>query len=286
MWFLFLYYMVMLYSPWIQTTYKCNLQCEYCNIRGTQDMSKKVYDKLSTFLTKENHIRIGGGEPLLVFDNWKEWATQFNTVEVLSNFQIIPKDYYNYNFRTSISIDDFGYKQLSSSIIKNIKKLKTQPWIMTTFINQDLIRLAEYVSKNNYGWAISTDYFAKNINLKNMIIQIKKIIEILRKNNYNFNDLIFNNISKRDIQGCGAGKEMITIDTNGDIYRCQTELNKKNKIGDIWNGYKEYECSNKNKCKDCIINNYCTGWCPLHHIPDNDICKLMKYFVWEVFYAE
>lgn len=273
-----------IYSPWIQTTYKCNLSCDYCYLHGNKDMSNEVYTQISKmYKPEETHIRIAGGEPLLVFEKWKDFALKYNSVEVLTNFQYVPKYFYDYNFRVSISIDGYGGKPLSKKIKEKIKKLKIQPWIMTTFMNQDITEIAKYVSTNNYGWAISTDYFIRKIDLKISLSKLKESIEILKKNNYNFDNLIFNNICGYLGKGCRAGDTMVSIDIDGKIYRCQTELGK-NPIGDVWNGYEKEK--RNNKCNNCVIDKYCTGWCPLHHVKNGDVCELMKIFVWEVYYAK
>jgi radical SAM protein with 4Fe4S-binding SPASM domain len=249
-------------------------------------MNDNVYTQLSKYLDKHSHIRIAGGEPLLVFDKWKIWAKQYDSVEVLSNFRVIPNDYFEYNYNTSVSIDGYGAKPLDELIKRNVKKLKGKPWIMTTLHDgENLTKIANFVAENNYGWAISTDYFCQDqVLLKNTVPTIKKAISILKDNKYDFNQFLFNNLDWAGRGGCDAGNKMFAVDCDGKIYPCHTQLNKK-PTGDIWEGFKTQTYKHKTKiCKGCSINHICTGWCTLHHKKGNDVCKLMKLVTWEVLY--
>jgi len=277
-------------SPWIHTTDNCNIHCSYCHVEGNNTMSSDVYQAILKMIPKESHIRIGGGEPLLVYDNWKDWILNYNRVEVLTNFRIIPNDYFklpSYVY-TSVSIDGYGCKPLDSEIIQNVSKLKN-PWIMSTIGNLDALPLlAYYISLHKYGWAISTDYYwNEDSSFDDLVLAMIEVIMILKYNNYDFRNFIFNNLDFTGRGGCCAGREMISIYCDGKIYPCQTMHNRMDPIGDVFKGsYNKVSKIINEKCNDCEIKNVCTGWCPLHHIPGNKICQLMKLITQEVIYAK
>lgn len=273
-------------SPWIHTTDKCNLACSYCHVKGNEIMQKPIYDALSRMLPKDAHLRMGGGEPLLVYDNWKDWCLQWQNTEVLTNFRVIPDGYFDMPFRTSVSIDGHGEKPLDGEIIKNVAKLKIQPWIMTTASNvTNLPLLAEYISQNNYGWALSTDYFWAGIpTIKDLILAMQDVINILKLNNYDFDQFLFNNLDFIGRGGCCAGNEMFSVNCDGRIYPCQTCHGKSKPLGEVFSGYNKITC--KKDCPDCSIKGLCTGWCPLYHTPNSDICNVMKFVTLEVYNAK
>lgn len=273
-----------MFSPWINTTNKCNLNCEYCYIkRNSEVMGKKVYDAMLNSFPFETHMRISGGEPLLVYDMWKEWAKKWYYTEVLTNLRIVPNGYFEQSYHTSVSVDGYGEKPLDKEIIQNISKLK-EPWIMTT-ISKDLTNLpllAEYVLENNYRWALSTNYWWNGIpSAEDLILVLNDVISILKSGDYNLRRFMFNNVNLEDIGGCDAGNEMVAVDCDGSIFACQTLCGGKDKLGDVWNGYTKVKF--ESKCpENCNAKGMCTGWCPLYHEP-NDICTVIKFVITEVF---
>lgn len=246
-------------------------------------MEKPIYDALSKMLPADSHIRIAGGEPLLVFDNWKKWIRGWKGVEVLSNFRFIPDGYYDLPVRTSVSIDGCGEKPLDKEIVRNVSGLK-MPWIMTTIIDTSpLPLLAEYVSKNGYGWALSTDYWWNGTpSVEELIVAMSDVIWVLKENNYDFKQFSFNNIDTAGRGGCCAGDEMFAVYCDGNIYQCQTLLHDK-PIGNVYDGYTKSPC--KKVCPDCSAKGLCTGWCPLYHKPGR-MCEVLKYVALEVAYAK
>ena len=68
-------------SPWISTTNRCNLNCGYCFVKQSNiDMGEGTYSTIFSYfkdLLDHQQIeffrpRLAGGEPLLVFDKWKD----------------------------------------------------------------------------------------------------------------------------------------------------------------------------------------------------------------------
>ena len=73
-------------AQWIFTTTRCNLQCPYCYVhQDGRDMSEETYKRtndvflnmLKTGEKDEVIYRLAGGEPLLMFDKWKNHIDDF-----------------------------------------------------------------------------------------------------------------------------------------------------------------------------------------------------------------
>jgi radical SAM protein with 4Fe4S-binding SPASM domain len=293
--------MVEFISPWIHTTNRCNLKCPYCYVRGNADMSPDVYDELYILLlntpTNIRHLRFAGGEPTLVFDIWEPFAKRMlehkgTSVEVLTNLIAPPKEFWKFaelhNVSVSVSIDNGkSVKVLNRNMAEKLKRI-SNPWIMTTITKENIKSLdvlAAFIGMNNYGWAITTDYFEAKATTPHWEVLAEAVVSVasvLREFGYDFNKISFNNFStKANFNGCKAGNEMITIAPNGDIYRCQTEINHGSKIGDVHNGYSAKSFCARDACKKCPIFGLCTGWCPIHYKLPNPICNVIKLFASE-----
>lgn len=287
-------------SPWIHTTDKCNLKCHYCYVKGNATMKPAVYDKLYTLLlsmpTDIVHLRFAGGEPTLVFDIWEPFAKRMlkhknTSVEVLTNLIAPTNKFWKFTeldkVNVSVSIDNGkSVKVLNKDIAEKLKRLQN-PWIMTTVTKENvrnLDTLAAFIGMNNYGWAITTDYFETTTPKWEVLAEtVMNIVSILKEFGYDFNKISFNNFStKTNFSGCKAGNEMIAVAPNGNIYRCQTEIGKKPKIGDVDSGYSPKSICTRNICKKCSIFDLCTGWCPIHYKIPNPICNVIKLFANEV----
>lgn len=263
-------------------------------------MSPKVYEMLCEFLlkapTNNIHLRFAGGEPLLVFDIWEPFAKSMlkhkgTTVEVLTNLFDVPKTFWKFagleNVNISISIDNGEVvKRLNNSIIEKVGRLRN-PWIMTTITKENVERLdimAAFIGMNNYGWAITTDYFEKTTpEWESLAEKLLGVVGILKEFNYDFTRVSFNNFSaKLGFSGCRAGNEMFAVGCNGNIYKCQTLIGKPTKIGNVSRGYKCKAVPTKAECKKCSIHGLCKGWCMLYYRTPNLICNVIKLFANEI----
>lgn len=287
-------------SPWIHTTEKCNLKCHYCYVQGKETMPQDVYAALHKLLlempTENRHLRFAGGEPLLVFNKWVNFAARMlehsgTTVEVLTNLNVVPRDFWAFaekeNVNISVSIDNGKeVKVLDRKIAEKAKRLRN-PWIMTTITKENvgnLEALAAFIGINNYGWCLTTDYFERALpHWEDLAVTILKVLKILKEFNYDFTKITFNNASvKSGFSGCKIGNEMFTVACNGDIYKCQTLINQGTKIGDVFNGYKRKSICERVLCKKCSAHGLCKGWCPIHYKLPNPVCNVIKLFLLEV----
>ena len=139
-------------SPWIFTTNQCNLRCPYCYVKWNDDkMQKETYDKInSTFLKlldtgKLDYVvfRLAGGEPTLVFNEWKDFVEEFlakcnskGFVSIITNLTILNDEMLKFfekhkeQIGFGISLDGYSYSkpfingESSAEIVKtNIDKL-------------------------------------------------------------------------------------------------------------------------------------------------------------------
>jgi len=287
-------------SPWIHTTEKCNLRCHYCYVKGQETMPPSVYAALHKLLlkmpTENRHLRFAGGEPLLVFDNWKRFAESMlehsgTTVEVLTNFTVVPKSFWKFaekeNVNISVSIDNGRkVKVLNKKIAGRLNRLRN-PWIMTTITKENIENLdvlAAFIGMNNYGWCLTIDYFKKSIpHWEDLAVALLGALKTLKEFNYDFTKITFINSSvKAGFSGCKMGDEMFTVACSGDIYKCQTLIGQSAKIGNVFEGYKRNSVCKRIECEECSIYGLCKGWCPLHYKVPNPICNVIKLFTLEL----
>jgi len=287
-------------SPWIHTTESCNLRCHYCYIKGNRVMTPEIYEKLGIFLlnapTDKRHLRFAGGEPLMVFDIWEPFARWMlehkgTTIEVLTNLYLTSPKFFKFaeleNVNVSVSLDNGkNVKVLDKSIVEKLKKLH-DPWIMTTITEENIHNLdilAAFIGMNNYGWALTTDYFWKTAPRWETIAQaLLRIVAVLKEFNYDFSRISFNNFTiKSTFSGCRMGSEMFAVAPNGAFFKCQTQIEKGKPIGSVDKGYVPHKVKNRKECENCSIFGLCTGWCPLYFKPPSHMCEVIKIFANEI----
>lgn len=288
-------------SPWIHTTEKCNLNCHYCYVTGNKTMSPEVYRGLENLLlsspdTDRYHLRFAGGEPTLVFDIWESFARRMlehkgTTVEVLTNLISPSKSFWKFTeldrVNLSVSVDNGrSVKKLDKSMAEKLERLP-EPWIMTTLTTdniQDMEVMAAFIGMNNYGWAITTDYFEKTMpHWEEVAGVLLRMVSVLREFNYDFNKISFNNFSARlNFSGCKAGAEMFSVYCDGGIYKCQTLFKNSKRLGDVFNGYEPSPSCSRAFCKNCPIDGLCRGWCPIYYKVPNPLCNAIKLFAEEI----
>ena len=296
-------------SPWIFTTTRCNLACPYCYItQDGRDMDDKTYEKVNeVFLNmlesgeKDCIIyRLAGGEPLLMFNNWRPHIDDFLSkagkkgfVSILTNAAYLTDEMIEY-FKDKpigfgISLDGFSYSkpfhngESSAEIVKeNIDKLLkvTKDIEISTVIDKnsfgDMEKLAEWIAERDLSWGVNIDhFFCGEMDINEIIAKMLDVIDILDKYDYDImNKFKFGNIKiNANYEGCTAGEKLITIFVNGDVYPCQTTIYKEpicnifetqDIIGELkrQNKYKlGYNFTLPKQCENCSIADICGGGC-------------------------
>jgi uncharacterized protein len=307
-------------SPWIQTTDKCNLKCPYCFVEQKDvDMPKEVYKSMtSQFLSLLDNekvdfikLRIAGGEPLIVFDTWKEPIGQFldeagekGGAEILTNLVRIPKGFIDYALEhetlgVNVSLDSltmskpFGNGKSSSPyVLSNIDKLKDSKgiFIMTVLTENGryLPDLAKYVTENRFRWEVQLNKFHEtDIDRQEVVRNLEKVVDEFTKQKLSVRDyFLFNFCDFRTTRICEAGQKMFYINPVGDIYNCQmqehgkplTNIGNPNLLEKLQNNHvgRPYIAL----CGNCSIGDFCHGDCPVNNGPARReyFCDIMKGF--------
>lgn len=253
-------------SPWIFTTNQCNLRCPYCYVKWNDNkMSKETYDKInSTFLGMLDRgeldfvvYRLAGGEPTLVFNEWKSFVEDFlancgskGFVSIITNLTILTDDMLDFfekhkdRIGFGVSLDGYSYSkpfingQSSAEIVKvNIDKLLKigiKNIDISTVVDAnsfgDVDVLAEWISHRNLGWGVYLDhFFCGEIDYDVICNKMKQVVSVLGANHFDiYHRFKFNNIKiDTNYEGCTAGEKLITIGVDGNIYPCQTLVDEE-----------------------------------------------------------
>ena len=228
-------------------------------------MSKTTYEKINdTFLKMLNNdeldfvvYRLAGGEPTLVFDDWKPFVEEFISecgekgfVSIITNLTILTDNMlsffnkYKDKIGFGISLDGYSYSkpfingESSAEIVKrNIDKLLSigiKNIDISTVVDKnsfdDVDILAKWISDRKIGWGIYLDhFFCGEMKYDTICNKMKKVIDVIGDNGFDiYHSFKFNNI-KLDTKydGCTAGEKLITIDVEGNLFPCQTLVNEQ-----------------------------------------------------------
>ena len=253
-------------SPWIFTTNQCNLRCPYCYVKWDDNkMEKQTYDKINeTFLGMMDrgdvdHViyRLAGGEPTLVFDEWKGFVEDFldgskgrGFVTIITNLTKLTDEMLDFfgkhkdRINFGVSLDGYSYSKpfpdgrSSAEIVKrNIDRMLSAgvgDIDISTVVDansfNDVDVLAEWVSQRHLKWGIYLDhYFCGEMEYDIVCEKMAEVINVLKKNSFDiYRDFKFNNVKlDTNYDGCTAGEKLIAIGTDGGVYPCQTLVGGK-----------------------------------------------------------
>lgn len=164
--------------------------------------------------------------------------------------------YRNYFFENGISLKNLYIHSCISH--KNIGKIyETYLYFLNVL----------KIKKINFAWVMESDWEENDLSIFSE--QLRKINTIACKIGENLKDYPFKHFNT--CKGCGCGKRLISVDTNGDIYPCHRFFfyKKENtKIGNIYNEnpicaekrqvYENFNAENLGNfpCQVCIAVNY------------------------------
>lgn len=258
------------------------------------------------------YFRIAGGEPLLEFKKLRseieslmdDIPTSKVHVEILTNLTFLPDGFnefliqYKPYLGLCVSLDSMKYSKpylngesSHKDVLENIKAVKDIgiPISISTVITDSashLPKLAEYVVHNGFNlWDMSFNKHEILLGKEQEVKEnIKSFVDILEKADYSFFDVRFNGISFTENTGCGSGINLICVDTNGDVYPCQTLLESKSELlGNLIKGqYGTYNDKTPGSdCKECSIFYYCAGECKYHNTDKRKetFCDIAKLYV-------
>lgn len=330
-------------SPWIFVTDACNLRCPYCFEEHLNHiMSEEVWSAACEHFIKiiqnkqidHTHFRLSGGEPLTCFDSWREFPIYMKKVlggqfssGIISNFTLLNDEIVKYLVDSKqgcgVSLDgtihskiDINGNSTSKKVMENIEWFLNEGGkcnILTVLTDTntgtgEILDLAKFVAKHDLPWQTNSDIFVMQGNncIDQMYADVVEAIEYLTKSGYNMSKFTFQFLKPCTscTGGCSAGRSLLSINTNGDIYPCQTckgkpianiqtcgsvlTALKKQTIYPIGFNYSRPEACEPDKCSASF---HCKGSCKLNMTPgdDNPKCQLIRkinqYFVDNGYYA-
>lgn len=330
-------------SPWIFATDACNLRCPYCFEEHKNNvMSEEVWSALSEHFIKltndgvldHSHFRISGGEPFTCFDSWREFPIYLKKVlgdkfgaGVITNFTLLNDEILKYlvdnNIGCGVSLDgtihskiDINGNSTSKKVMENLEWYLSEGGrcnLLTVLSDTnvgtgEILDLAKFVVKHDLNWSTNSDIFVMlgNDYIDQMYEDLVEAMEYLMKSDYDMSMFSFQFLHPCSSHsgGCGAGNNLFSVSTNGDIYPCQTCVGapianimtcdnvvkalQTQTLYPLGYNYKRPEACNADTCSAFF---HCKGSCKLNMEPgdENPKCKLIRkihqYFVDNGLYA-
>jgi radical SAM protein with 4Fe4S-binding SPASM domain len=271
---------------YLHVTQRCNLNCYYCynkkNINTEREELSKNEWKMVIDRLYEEGVRtfvITGGEPTLRTD-LDEILTAVPAdckVNILTNGTLLineVKKIFQYADEVIVSLDsdiaENNDKNRKNSVYYNVisnikdlneeqKKKLTVRTVITKHNANDIASLRMQMEKIGIRY-ITSGYLPNSSREWNEFIPPE----------YEFSDVT----SMQKIIICGAGKSEIAIDSNGDVYPCQSLIKSDFCLGNIksenWRQQMREKLQKKmpqtdinkiKKCKDCVYKYFCGNGC-------------------------
>jgi uncharacterized protein len=300
------------FSPWVHTTYACNCRCPYCIVPASKtkdvSMSSENFEKMCQISEKvidtsgifdKVSFRLSGGEPLLVYKNYKEIVTKYVknnrsfSFGVLSNLTILTDDLLKWlkesTIGVQVSLDDLENSkplangQSSSKIaIQNIKRLRQEgiSFSINTVVDlkntKSLKSMVEYICSmpDIILWGLSSSYLETvGEHADEMISIFKEAISELLKRNFNIrNKLRFYDIILGAASHCSTGVNIFVIGPKLEVWPCYSLIGLKKPLGYFDENIEILLSASKDnrifynretipECTDCSILHFCRGGC-------------------------
>lgn len=289
-------------SVYFNLTKNCNLKCIYCYANAGEIAIKKIKDQSLGFwertidqlygLNKNATINFTGGEPTIYkyFWNVVEYAKNRGLKLLLitngstgQNEDI--QKYLDYFSSIEVSIDSLR-EEINSLTRGKSSLFPAQNFIDTLIENgmETTIMVVVSESNKNFLYEINDKYkssakikyqpmynMGRADKLENISITGKQYYSILKSQNI---ERMKGDISyKRNMKylWCGMGKNVLSIEANGDVYPCQLMHHEKFKLGDlnnqsleeIWinSPYQDHSVDLIEGCKSCELKYICSAPC-------------------------
>lgn len=266
----------------------CNYDCFYCfgHQKGIDD-SKKITSQLISALLKENtnwNIHLVGGEVFLIpefIEICKEIIENGFTISIETNLSLTKEitTFANYFRSTDVSciwisshILEREKRNSLHQFISNYKLLKNKGFKMVVNYVLHPSLFDRFEDDYNYLKTFEIELIPKmfkgkyNGKLYPLGYSYEEKVRMLKFNPYISYSSLFNSSSII----CKAGEDLIKIDKNGDIFRCEGGM----KLGDIFKGF--ILNLNETPCH----NNYCPCWgASLNLIDEISLNKIKNSFL-------
>jgi radical SAM protein with 4Fe4S-binding SPASM domain len=289
-------------SVYFNLTKNCNLKCIYCYANAGKNAIKNIKDQSIGFweniidqlydLNKNATINFTGGEPTIYkyFWNVVEYAKKRGLKLLLitngstSQNEDIQK-YLDYFSSIEVSIDSLR-EEINSLTRGKSSLFSAQKFVDTLMENGMETTIMVVVSEFNkrFLYEINDKYkFSAKIKYQPMynMGRADKIESISITGKEYYNILKSQNIErmkgdisyKRNMKylWCGMGKNVLSIEANGEVYPCQLMHHEKFKLGDlntqsleeIWKNspYQDHSVDLIEGCKSCELKYICSAPC-------------------------
>ena len=289
-------------SVYFNLTKNCNSKCIYCYANAGKTATKDIQDQPLGFwertidqlcnLNNNATMNITGGEPTIYkyFWNVVEYAKNKGLKLLLITNGSNSKDediqrYFNYFSTIQVSIDSlrekinsltrgknslFSAQKLIDILIEN----GVEPTIMVVVSKYNKRYLYEFVDKYKASAIIKFQpmyNMGRGGKLKSLSIAAKEYYNILKSQNIErMKEDISYKRNKKYIW-CGMGKNVLSIEANGDVYPCQLMHHEKFKLGnlnnqsleEIWinSPYQDHSVDLIEGCKSCELKYICSAPC-------------------------
>jgi radical SAM protein with 4Fe4S-binding SPASM domain len=289
-------------SVYFNLTKNCNLKCIYCYANAGNTALKDIKDQSLAFwertidqlyrLNKNATINVTGGEPTTYKYFWDvvQYAKNrcLKLILITNGSNSRDKDiqkYLDYFSSVQVSIDSLreeinsltrGKNSLfhAQKLIDTLIEKGMEPTIMVVVSNYNKKYLYEFYDKYKSSAIIRFQpiyNIGRGDKLKNISITGKEYYNILKAQKI---ERMKSDISyKRNMKymWCGMGKNVLSIEANGDVYPCQLMHHEKFKLGDlnnqsleeIWinSPYRNHSVDMIRGCKSCELKHICSAPC-------------------------
>ncbi|MGN6713020.1 radical SAM protein [Anaerocolumna jejuensis] len=272
---------------YLHITQRCNLRCSYCynsdNLNRpdgiTIDECKEIANKLKNCGVKK--IIITGGEPFIRMDLLeicKIFKEHGFSLEILTNGSLINRNIEVLEFidKAVISIDTFdGAKNLRIGL--DLDKFREIIKMVAHKYSDKIILRSVITKKDEESWKTIKE-FANELNCSfiQSVFSPNNISEISLIPSIDCAQEIGVELTQLSGVICGACFKEIAIDSNGDIYPCQSLIKSDFLISNIFTNnwfdelneskitkyFKERFICNVEGCSKCNYKYICGGGCP------------------------
>lgn len=273
-------------EAYIHTTYKCNLDCDYCynksKINSCVEISiEKWRDVLEALKnTGARKIVLTGGEPILYpcFNDIVNYASTLGLiVEVLTNGTILHKLELEIIKKINLFIVSLDSLEPEKTHRKNTEKYSVLENILNLKKYGGIVKVRSVLTNKNINEVKRLSDFLHDkgiVHIKTLFIPNSKE-EIGLIPDFDKLDYSDEEYDLCDINNCGAGYSIISISPDGIIYPCQTLMLDEFSITNVYeeDWYKKLEDSaitqyllsrsvtDIDGCRECGYRTHCNGGC-------------------------
>ncbi|MBF4376200.1 radical SAM/SPASM domain-containing protein, partial [Vibrio anguillarum] len=262
---------------WLQVTDSCNLACDYCYIPSLY--SDKVLHKDTFFQLFQHfkdiegletvHLKLAGGEPLMVFSAWKDevqWLrTQLECIGINLELRIITNltrltnemicFFKHHSVIISVSVDGLGdthdqhrkHKNGAGSfavVMTNIERLHERgisPSVMITVAGDNYLgvpALVEYLIERDMTFRISDAKggYLTPAQFEQTMDTVNALLDKAVDKGYPVSRrVIFSDLRTHEAAStpCSMGSHAAAIYLDGSVYFCHTEFQKGQPLGHL-----------------------------------------------------